>query len=86
MPNLRDYDIDEQSALNLLSRYFTLSELASVETNANETIILHPNIRSSSSYLDELVFCGQINKLVDIFGYLKLGTQYKTKPLPVYRY
>ena len=69
LPNLKDYDIDEQVPVNIQSRYFTLSELASVETNANDLIVLHTNIRSLSSHLDELVFlCRQTNKLVDVIG------------------
>ena len=44
LPHLKDYDIDEQVPVNIESRYFTLSELASVETNANDLIVLHTNI------------------------------------------
>jgi len=69
LPNLKDYDIDEQVLVNIQSRYFTLSELALVETNANDLIVLHSNIRSLSSHLDELVFlCRQTNKLIDVIG------------------
>lgn len=69
LPNLRDNDIDEQFPVNIQSKYFTLSELASVETNANDLMILHTNIRSLSAHIDELVFlCGQFNKIVDIIG------------------
>jgi len=69
LPNLKDYDIDEQVPVNMQSRYFTFSELVSVETNANDLIVRHTNIRSLSSHLDELVFlCRQTNKLVDVIG------------------
>ena len=56
LPKLKDYDIDEQVPVNMQSRYFTLLELASVETNANDLIVLHTNIRSLSSHLDKLGF------------------------------
>ena len=69
LPNLRDNDIDEQFPVNIQSKYFTLSELASVEANANDLMILHTNIRSLSAHIDELVFlCGQFSKIVDIIG------------------
>ena len=65
--NLKDYDINEQVLVNIQSRYFTLSDFASVGTNANDLIVLNTYIRSLSSHLDELVcLCRQTNKLVDV--------------------
>ena len=66
---MKDYDIDEQFPVNIQPSYFTLSELASVETNANDLIMLYRNIRSLSSHIDELVFfVVRTNKLVDVVG------------------
>ena len=69
LPNLRDYDIDEQLPANVQSNYVTTSELASMETSPNDLFILHTNIRSLSLHIDELVLlCGQTKKSIDIIG------------------
>ena len=82
LPNLKEYDIDEQLPVNMQSRYFTLSELASVETNANDLIMLHTNIRSLSSHLDELMFlCDQTTKLVDVIGVSETWSSIQKEPL-----
>ena len=55
LPNLSDYDIDEQVPQNIDSRYFTLPELPSLQSSSSDFSILHTNIRSLSLHLDELV-------------------------------
>ena len=55
LPNLSDYDIDEQMPQNIDSRYFTLPELSSLQSSSSDFSILHTNIRSLSLHLDELV-------------------------------
>ena len=71
LPNLKEYDIDEQLPVNMQSRYFTLSELASVETNANDRIMLHTTIRS----------CDQTTKLVDVIGVSETWNSIQKEPL-----
>ena len=46
LPNLSDYDIDEQMPQNIDSRYFTLPELSSLKSSSRDFSILHTNIRS----------------------------------------
>ena len=46
LPNLSDYDIDEQMPQNIDSRYFTLPELSSLQSSSSDFSILHTNIRS----------------------------------------
>ena len=55
LPNLSDYDIDEQMPQNIDSRYFTLPELSSLQSSPSDFSILHTNVRSLSLHLDELV-------------------------------
>ena len=51
------------------SRYFNVSELAKIESNADQLSILHTNIRSNSRHRDEpRNFCIQTQKSVDIIG------------------
>ena len=79
---MKDYDIDEQFPVNIHSKYFTLSDLASVETDANDLTVLHTNTRSLSSHLDELVFlCRQTNKLVDVIGVSETLSSIQKEPL-----
>ena len=56
LPNLSDYDIDEQMPQNSDSRYFTLPELSSLQLLPNDFSILHTNIRSLSLHHDEFNF------------------------------
>ena len=82
LPNVKEYDIDEQFPVNMQSRYFTLSELASVETNANDLIMLRTNRRSLSCHLEELVFlCDQTTKLVDVIGASETWSSIQEEPL-----
>ena len=61
--------MDEQFPVDIHSKYFTLLELASAQTNTNDLMILHTNIWSLSAHIDELVFlCGQCNTIVNIIG------------------
>ena len=69
LPNLRDYDIDEQFPANMQSKYVTISELASMETSPNYLVIFRTKIGSLSLHVDELVLlCGQTKKPIDIIG------------------
>ena len=87
LPNLKEYDIDEQFPVNMQSRYCTLSELASVETNVNELIMLHTNTRSLLSHRDELVFlCDQTTKLLDVIGVSETWSSIQKEPLHQYRH
>ena len=55
LPNLSDYDIDEQMPQAIDSRYFSLSELSSLKPFSTDLSIIHTNIRSLSLHFDELV-------------------------------
>ena len=69
LPYLSECDIDEHIIQAINSRYFTVSEIAKMDSNANQLSILHNNIRSISRYRDELVnLCVQTQKSFDIIG------------------
>ena len=44
LPNLSDYDIDEQMPQNIDSRYFTLLELSSLQLSSRDFSMIHTNI------------------------------------------
>ena len=75
IPNLRDYDIDEQLPTSIQSQYYSVSELASLETKSQDLSILHTNVRSLSCHheISFLFLEHQINHLT-LWGYLKYGT------------
>ena len=76
IPNLRDYDIDEQLPTSIQSQYYPVSELASLETKSQDLSILHTNVRSLSCHHDDLISLlgeHQINHLT-LLGYLQYGT------------
>ena len=54
MPNLQDYDIDEQLPSNIDSNYVSIQDLSSSDTNHTDFSFLHMNIRSLSCHFDEL--------------------------------
>ena len=58
MPNLQEYDIDEQLPPNIDSTYYTIQDLATSETTSNDLALLHMNIRSLSNHfhLSTLLF------------------------------
>ena len=67
LPYLTDYDIDEQIPQTIFSRYYSVSELTSINYNAHDFSILHSNIRSLSLHCDDIVnLCAQVNMSFDI--------------------
>ena len=69
LPNLSDYDIDEQMPQTIDSRYFTLPELSSMHYSAADLSILHTNIRSLSCHHEELIaLCNQLTFHPDVIG------------------
>ena len=55
LPYLTDYDIDEQIPQTIFSRYYSVSELISINHNAHGFSIFHSNIRSLSLHCDDIV-------------------------------
>lgn len=53
LPNLSDYDIDENISINLNSQYYSLQEIAAVEVSKNDFALFHMNIRSLSLHYEE---------------------------------
>ena len=53
LPNLSDYDIDENLNPNISSQYYTLQELASLEVSNKDFALFHMNIRSLSLHYEE---------------------------------
>ncbi len=69
LPNLSDYDIDEQMPQTLDSRYFTLPELSSLHYSSSDLSVLHTNIRSLSCHHEELIaLCNQLTFHPDVIG------------------
>ena len=69
LPNLNEYDIDEQLPSTIDSGYFTVSKLAAIKTNSRDLVLLHTNIRSLSLHHDELVsLITSLNKNIDIIA------------------
>lgn len=54
LPNLSDYDTDENLNLNITSQYATVSEVASMELSDKDFSLFHMNIRSHSLHFEEL--------------------------------
>jgi len=51
------------------SRYYTIPELAAINSNAKQLSILHTNIRSISLHRDEIVnLCARTQKPFDVLG------------------
>ena len=55
LPNLSDYDIDENLDVRISSHYCTFEELRSKDITAKDLALLHMNIRSLPLHLDELL-------------------------------
>ncbi len=53
LPNLSDYDIDENIKINLSSQYYSLQEMAALEVSNKDYAVLHMNIRSLSFHYEE---------------------------------
>ena len=69
IPNFWDYDIDEQLPTSIQSQYYSVLELASLETKSQDLSILHTNVRSLSCHHDDLIFLlGASNKSFDVIG------------------
>ena len=54
LPNLSDYDTDENLNLNISSQYCTVEEIASMAVPDKDLSLFHMNIRSLSLHFDEL--------------------------------
>ena len=54
LPNLSDYDIDENLIPNISSQYYTLRELSSLEVSNKDLALFHMNIHSLSLHYKEL--------------------------------
>ena len=69
LPNMSDYDIDEQMPQTIDSRYLTLQELSSLQYSSSDLSILHTNIRSLSCHHDELIaLSNQLTFHFDVIG------------------
>ena len=69
LPYLSECDIDEQMPQIINSRYYTIPELAAINSNAKQLSILHTNIRSISLHRDEIVhLCARTQKPFDVIG------------------
>ena len=55
IPNLRDYDTDEQLPTSIHSQSYSVSELVSLETKYQDLSILHTNVRSLSCHHNDLI-------------------------------
>ena len=55
LPNLSDYDIDENLDVRISSHYCTVEELRSKDITAKDLALPHMNIRSLPLHLDELL-------------------------------
>ena len=55
LPNLGDYDIDENLPSNVNSSYYTLQDLSTLSTSDNDFSLFHMNTRSLSLHFDELI-------------------------------
>ena len=55
LPNLSDYDIDENLRVHINSQYYKVEDLSSLEASKNEFSIFHMNIRSLPLHCDELI-------------------------------
>ena len=53
LPNLSNYDIDENLNLNINSRYCTIEELTNLQVSQEDLSLFHMNIRSLSLHHDE---------------------------------
>lgn len=82
LPFLSEYDIDENLPNTIHSRYFTVPELASVDSSNSQLSILHTNIRSLSCHSDELVqLCVDGKKSCDIIGVSEIWSSEQSKML-----
>ena len=54
LPNLQDYDINEQLPSNIDSSYHTIQDSSSSDTSPTDLSFLHTNIRSLFCHFDEL--------------------------------
>ena len=69
LPNLSDFDIDENLQHSIDSRYFTLSEISHLDSHSGDLSILHTNIRSLALHYDELVSLAAVtNRNFSVIG------------------
>ncbi len=56
LPNLQDYDIDEQLPSKIDSSYHTIQDVSNLSISNNDLSFLHMNVRSLSCHFDELQY------------------------------
>ena len=54
MPNLNDFDMDENLTYTISSKYYSLAEISKLNTVNESYSLFHLNIRSLSAHHDEL--------------------------------
>ena len=54
LPNLSDYDFDENTEPDIDCKYYNVQEFQSIETSAKDISLFHMNIRSFHLHFDEL--------------------------------
>ena len=91
LPNLSDYDADENLNLNITSQYCTVEEVASMAVPDKDLSLFHMNIRSLSLHFDELhalIPCLNVNFQVIGLSEIKtsLDSQNKKNELPGYKF
>ena len=92
LPNLSDYDTDENLNLNISSQYCTVEEVTSMAVPDTDLSLFHMNIRSLSLHFDKLhplLTCLDVNFQVIGLSEIKtsVGSQNKANnELPGYKF
>ena len=92
LPNLSDYDTDENLHIRITSQYATVQEVASMELSDKDFSLFHMNIRSHSLHHDELhALLSSLNIYFQVIGLpeIKFSTETQVKTnieLPGYNF
>ena len=92
LPNLSDYDTDENLHIRITSQYATVQEVASMELSDKDFRLFHMNIRSHSLHHDELhALLSSLNVNFQVIGLseIKFSTETQVKSnieLPGYNF
>ena len=69
LPDLSDYDIDDNININLSSKYYSLQELAALDVSKNDFALFHMKIRSLSLHLEEFhALLSSLNIVFQVIG------------------
>ena len=69
LPNMNDFDIDENLPSSINSKYYSLNDLNKVKVTKESLSFHHTNIRSLSKHLDELhTQLSMLNTVFDVIG------------------